>query len=514
VSVPDLVKALCDPLAYPHPCRDIRLIETHISWVFLTGEYAYKLKKPVDFGFLDFSTLEKRRYFCGEEVRCNSVFAPDLYLGVVGIGLDDERRYRVDSSVEVAEYAVKMRQFDDEKQLDRLLDRGTLTARMLRKFAADLAIIYHTLPLLSDSARIGRAERILAPVVANFDALDRLPPCRPYTEILARIRQWSMRMYTRLCDLLNERAREGEIRERHGDLHLSNLIQTDAGILAFDCIEFAPELRKIDAINDIGFLFMDCAVRGRDDLAYSFVDSYLESTGDYAGACLLRFYAVYRSMVRAKVTALRLGQASDDENLRRLGQHIKWAGETIDAAGGRVVLMCGLSGSGKSWLAERLAPSLPGIRIRSDIVRRQLAGLARTESSGSNLESGIYARDMGDAVYARLLALTRDLIDLGESVIVDATFLSRADRAAFQSMANHAGRDCVIVHCEAPRDRLAQRVVDRLASQADPSEATLEVLDRQLDVFEPPGRGEYTIRVSTDGEVDVTKLADQILAPP
>jgi predicted kinase len=398
--------------------------------------------------------------------------------------------------------------------LDRLLDRGAVTAKMLRQFAADLAAIYRALPPLSDGASVGRSERILAPVIANFDTLDSLPACRRYAKLLARIRQWSMATYTRTRDLLDERARAGEIRERHGDLHLSNLVQTDSGILAFDCIEFSPELRKIDAVNDIAFLFMDCAVRDREDLAYSFVDGYLESTGDYAGVRLLRFYAVYRSMVRAKVSALRLGQAADGDNLRRLDQHINWAGETIDAATARVVLMCGPSGSGKSWLAERLAPHLPGIRIRSDIVRRQIAGLDRTESSGSDLESGIYARGMGEAVYARLLKLTRALVDNGETVIVDATFLSHADRVAFQSMARKSERKCVIVQCEAPRDCLAQRVVDRIATKADPSEATLEVLDRQLQLFESPRAGERTIRVRTDKEVDVAKLVGQILALP
>jgi aminoglycoside phosphotransferase family enzyme/predicted kinase len=513
VPASELVTALCDRLAYPHPCRDIRLVETHISWVFLTGEFAYKLKKPVNFGFLDFSTLQKRRYFCEEECRCNSTFAPDLYLGVVAIGLDANRQYRVGSDADAIEYAVKMRQFDDSYQLDRMLDRDTLTAPMLRQFANDLAAIYQTLAPLSDSSSLGCADQILAPVIDNFDALDGLSASRLYAKNLARLRQWSMTMHEHLSDLLDERAREGAIRERHGDLHLSNLVQTDAGILAFDCIEFSPPLRKIDAINDIAFLFMDCAVRNRQDLAYSFIDSYLESSGDYPGIRLLRFYAVYRSMVRAKVAALRLEQTPDSDAAQRLKQHINWADETISAATGQVVLMCGPSGSGKSWLAKRLAPHLPAIRIRSDIVRREFAGLDRTESSSSDLDSGIYTPTMSENVYMRLLALTRGLIDSGETVIVDATFLSAKHRATFQTWAETSRCRCVVVQCEAPRDCLEQRVVDRLGARTDPSEATLEVLDQQLQGFEPPEDGEHTIRVRTDNEVDVAQLARQILTP-
>ncbi len=365
--------------------------------------------------------------------------------------------------------------------------------------------------IIPASAGFGRADQILVPMLENFRVLESVAEVHAYARVLRRIKNWTVAMHEQLHDLFEGRAQGGCIRERHGDLHLSNLVCTEAGIRAFDCIEFNPKLRMIDAVNDIAFLFMDCSVRTRQDLAYSFVNSYLEATGDYAGACLLRFYAVYRSIVRAKVAALRLNQAFDETTQRRLDVHIEWAGRTIDGAVGTVVLMCGPSGSGKSWLAERLAPHLPGIRIRSDIVRRELTGLGRERSSGSALGSGLYSAAIGKAVYARLLELMRALAAAGEAVIVDATFLAAAERAEFQASAAAGGYDCIVVQCEVPRYLLEQRVVERLASETDPSEATLEVLHRQLGIFEPPRADEQVIRVRTDREVDMARLVEEIL---
>jgi aminoglycoside phosphotransferase family enzyme/predicted kinase len=513
VPDPAFVAALHDPRAYPHDCGDVRLLETHISWVFLTGEYAYKLKKPVDFGFLDFSTLSKRRYYCEEECRCNSVFAPEIYCGVVSVVKDIDGRFHIGGDGEIVEYAVKMRQFDTENQLDHLLERGRLTGQMLRRFAKDIAAIYRDLPEIADALKPTREDRILHPLCENFRSLMAAQAAQDYHAILARLRTWSIAMYEQMRDQFADRVHEGWIRERHGDLHLSNLVLTDNGIRAFDCIEFSEQLRQIDAVDDIAFLFMDCAVRGHEDLAYTFVDGYLEATGDYSGAPLLRFYAIYRSLVRAKVAALQLAQSFDDGAAKRLDRHIDWARKIVNLPAGHIVLMCGPSGSGKSWLAERLVPYIPGIRIRSDIVRRQLAGLDRTQASGSDLDSGIYKQAMGEAVYARLLELTGDLIAVGENVVVDAAFLSSANRATFQAFARKQGCKCVVVQCDAQPDVLRQRVVLRLASGDDPSEATLAVLDRQLESFDLPGPDEQTIRVRTDHDVDIQHIITQLNAP-
>ncbi len=505
-----LVDALRKPDAYPHPCDEIRLFETHISWVFLTGEFAYKVKKPVDFGFLDFSTLPKRRFYCEEECRCNSNFAPELYCGVVCISVDPGGRFHVGDDSDVVEFAVKMRQFDDANQLDHLLERNQLDAQMLRRFATDIAAVYHDLPALTDDVAVNQRDRIIHPLCENFRTLVASPSTQDYRATIDRLRTWSVDTYEQLQAGFIDRARDGWIRERHGDLHLSNLVLTDDGIRAFDCIEFSADLRRIDAISDIAFLFMDCAVRDRQDLAYAFVDGYLEATGDYSGAQLLRFYAVYRSLVRAKVAALQLNQSFDEDATARLDKHIKWASNIVEQGVGTITLMCGVSGSGKSWLAAQLVAELPGIRIRSDIVRRQLAGLDRTQCSGSKLSGGIYKPEISKTVYARLLELTEELVTAGENVIVDATFLSRTDRAAFESLAAMHDSRCCVVLCEAPPDVLRQRVIQRLTDGDDPSEATTAVVENQFNKFEEPGPGERTIHVGTAREVDIPAIAARL----
>ena len=507
---PAFVDALRHPSAYPHECTDIRLLETHISWVFLTGKYVYKLKKPVDFGFLDFSTLTQRHYYCEEECRCNAVFAPEIYCGVVPVAKDIDGQFRIDGAGEVIEYAVKMRQFDNDNQLDHLLEDDRLTGGMLRRFAKDLSLIYHGLPRIIDDPANGHVDRVLNLVCENFDALAATSATQQYGAILAKLRAWSIARFEQLRDVFAERVRRDWIRERHGDLHLRNLVLTADGVRAFDCIEFSRELRRIDAVDDIAFLFMDCAVRDRADLAYAFVDGYLEATGDYSGARLLHFYAIYRSLVRAKVAALQLAQSFDKDAATRLGKHIDWADKMSNVRDGHIILMCGPSGSGKSWLAERLVPHLPAIRIRSDIVRRHLAGLSRTQASGSTLDNGIYSSVMGETVYDRLLVLTDDLVEAGENVIVDATFLSRSNRAAFQSLAAMRDHRCTVVSCNARPDVLMQRVVQRLNSGEDPSEATPAVLDRQLEIFEQIDPNEDAISVCTDDEIDVHAIATEL----
>ncbi|MFT4585095.1 MAG: aminoglycoside phosphotransferase family enzyme/predicted kinase [Gammaproteobacteria bacterium] len=504
------LKELQTPNVYPHKCGDIRMVETHISWVLLTGVFAYKLKKPVNFGFLDFSTLEKRHYYCNEECRCNAVFAPEIYCGVVAVTIDANGRIEVGGNGEIVEYAVKMHQFDDANQLDHLLERDQLQGQSLRNFATDLASIYRRLPNPIIDSVAETADRILARTRENFDTLESLSCTESYSATLRRLEHWSVQLHQRLSGQFEERIRDGWIRERHGDLHLSNLVKTEQGVRAFDCIEFSADLRCIDAIDDIAFLVMDLAVRERADLAYDFIDSYLEATGDYSGACLLRYYAVYRSLVRAKVAALQLSQTFTLEGSARLAAHIEWANRVATSVTGRITLMCGPSGSGKSWLAERLVPHMSAIRLRSDIVRKQLAGLEISQASGSTLDGGIYTTERSDAVYTRLLELTEALTTRGENVIVDATFLSSQWRSRFRALAASNHSDCVVTVCEAAPDILERRVVARYNAGGDPSEATPDVLRRQLETLEPLGLDERMIRVCTSEDVDIRAVVAQL----
>ena len=499
MSAESLIDALHDPAAYPHPCSSIRLIETHISWVFLTGEFAYKLKKPLDFGFLDFTTLEKRAFYCREELRCNRRFAPDLYLDCVPVNRAPDGRLRIGGAGELIEWAVKMREFDVDEQVDHVLERGELEASLLRRFAGQLTAIYADAPAPPAAVEQFGAAHIAEPVMENFHELERLRSDPDERAALGRIRIWTERRNAQLQRAFDERARTGQVRECHGDLHLANLVRHDDEIVAFDCIEFSEALRTIDPICDIAFLFMDCAVRGRDDLAYAFVDAYFDASADYSGAALLRYYAVYRSLVRAKIAALRLQQSADPETAARFAAHLEWADRATAPGAASLVLMCGVSGSGKSWLAERLAPAVPAVRLRSDVARG-------TMSSTGGDANARYTSARRRAVYAQLLDDARAILAGGEHVIVDATFTDRATRAVFADMARGAGSACVVIHCTASRATLEGRIARRQRDGLDPSEATVAVLRRQLEQFEPPGADERVVPVATDASVDLDDL--------
>jgi hypothetical protein len=507
MSLPHELADLLHGAAYRHPCDAIELVETHISWVLLTGRYAYKLKKPVRFPFVDFSTLAQRAHFCREELRCNRAFAPSLYLDVVPVTREAaDGRLRMGGEGEAVEWAVQMRQFPPEAQLDRLLERGALAADELRGFGVSLATRHADQPARRLDAE-SLEPRVLGPARENFADLLALPWIDPHRPLLERLRRGCDTEAERHRALLVKRLESGWIRECHGDLHLSNLVRLDDTVLAFDCLEFNPNLRWIDPQSDVAFLFMDCLVRQRSDLAYAFVDGYLDQSGDYDGARLLRFYAAYRSMVRAKVAALRRDQAPPAEarqHEQRFLEHARWTDAWLGRPPGRLVLMCGLSGSGKSYLARRLAPRLPALRLRSDVVRKRLAGIDPRSSARAAVGAGLYARERTEAVYRRLRALARDLLTAGEHVIVDATFLSAADRRPFAELAAELGQTVRVVWCDAPAAVLRERVTARSAAGGDPSDADLAVLEAQMGRFDPPDGA--ALRVDMAGPLSPERL--------
>jgi uncharacterized protein len=486
------------------------LIETHISWVLLAGDYAYKIKKPVDFGFLDFSTLDRRRFFCDEELRLNRRFAESLYVDVVPITRVGAVA-RIGGDGEPIEWAVRMRRFPGEMQLDRRLAAGELEPSELAEFGATLARVHATLPRAAADSRFGTAAAVLGPVDENFLQIRASRFASVNSDLVDRLAAWSTAKHAQIATLIEQRRRDGFVRECHGDLHLSNLVLLDDGIHAFDCIEFSEGLRWLDLISDGAFLMMDCCVRDRADLGYAFLDRYLEQSGDYAGGALLDFYLVYRSMVRAKVAALQAQSADDAELLRRYEAHLQFARDRALRSQPAVILMCGVSGSGKSWLAQRLVERIPAIRIRSDVERKRMAALQPLQHSGSALDQGLYTAQTTDALYAHLERSADALVSGGERVLVDATFLSEARRDAFRREAARRGAAFVIVHCTAPREVLVERITRRNSANDDPSEADVAVLDVQLQRYEPPASSDATVlTVDTSQPLDVDSVAQSV----
>ncbi len=472
--------ALLQPEVWPHPVTGVRLIETHISWLFLTGEFAYKVKKPLDLGFLDFSSLEKRYGACTEELRLNRRLAPEIYLEVVPL-CGTPQQPVVGGSGTPFEYAVKMRQFDPEQQLDQLAGRGELTPPLLEELAALVARFHLGLAPAPEETPYGTPERVIAPARANLEMLRELLPAA-WSERLETLRNWTEQGFGERKGRIRRRRKEGFIRECHGDLHLGNIVRYRGRPLPFDCIEFNPELRWIDVINDIAFTTMDLRHRELPALAARFLNRYLEETGDYPGLPLLRFYETYRALVRAKVAAIRAGQEGEAarESIEEYTSYLDFAlGQTVSRQGA-LLLMHGPSGSGKSVLALRLVEEFGAIRIRSDVERKRLFGLARLERSEAPLAGGIYGREATLRTYRRLLDLATEVVAAGHVAVVDATFLEREQRRPFEALARERNIPLLILSLQAPAALLRQRVRARSRQGTDPSEAGLEVLEHQL----------------------------------
>ena len=505
-----LVHALMRKGAFPHPADDIELMETHISWVILAGNYAYKIKKPVVLDFLDFGTLEKRRHFCDEELRLNRPWAPELYLDVVAItGPADEPA--IDGEGEALEYAVKMLRFDQDLRLDRQLADGLLTVTDMKELGQKIAARH------ADAERPDPAdrERLTGQAIHYFwENFDHLRGILDREEFVF-LHDWMTAEIGKHQGTLRQRFDDGFVRDCHGDLHLGNLVRLPSGITTFDCIEFNPDLRNTDVFADVGFLAMDLTEKGHPELAAHFLNRYLERSGDYEGTVLLDLFFVYRCLVRAKVAAIRSREReSEAERSADIGDaHEYSAMARRQATKGKpvLVLMCGLSGSGKTWLSERLMASLPAIRIRSDIERKRLFGVEETAASGSGIGAGIYTPEASVRTYERLFALARDLLKARHHVVLDAAFLDKEQRDAASNVAADLGVDPVLVCAEAPVDVLRTRIGKRAASKNEASEADLAVLDHQLETATPVGGDGTTICVDTSLDIDIESLVSAIL---
>jgi len=523
-----LIERLKQPQVWPHGVTAVTVVETHISWILLTGTYAYKLKKPVDFGFLDFSTLARRYHACREELRLNRRLAPELYLDVVAIrgtpqaprvedageGAPEPAQRGADAPIE---YAVKMRQFDPERQLDRELAYGRLSAEDMEEVAREVARFHAHAPRAEGTDAWGHPETAMAPVRENFNHLRASLADAPALRArLDPLEAWSEARFEALHDRLVERRAGGQIRECHGDLHLSNLTRLETGIRAFDCIEFNPALRWIDTISDAAFLFMDLLSRARKDLAWRFLNVYLETSGDYRGMALLRFYTAYRTLVRAKVAALQRSQRTDAEARAeldaRVDLHLQLAEALMAPPQPVLVLMQGVSGSGKTRLARPLTDRTGAVHVRSDVERKRLYGLGPLADSSSRVEQGLYTAGASDRTYERLCDLAAELLAAGHPVLVDATFLTRARRAPFLELARRLDIPLRIVACEAPEDVLRDRVRRRAARGGDASEADEAVLEMQLARRQPVdvAEGIETVTVDTTKPVDLERLAESV----
>ncbi len=495
-----LIEALQNPALYDHPVTAFAVIETHISWVLLTGPYAYKIRKPVDLGFVDFSTLALRRQDCRDELRLNRRLAPELYVDLIAIG-GCEQAPELQGGDQPIEYAVRMHQFEQNQLLLQRERNGTLSDTLLLPLAERLCQFHRDAPVASAESEYGTPPTLWQVIKQNFEQIRPRLRDEAMLEQLTTLQQAASDEFQRQRPLLITRRLAGQVRECHGDLHLGNIVWYQGRALPFDCIEFNPRYRWIDTLNDLAFLLMDLEFCGHPALAATLLNRYLEFSGDYAGLALLPLFKSYRAMVRAKVALL--GAPLGDHEAGALCQrYMALAAGYARPKTARLILMHGVSGSGKSGVAHTLCQQNDWIQLRSDRERKRL----QTDHRSLPL----YGVSMNEKTYARLLSLSAVLLAAGYSVVVDATFNARQHRQAFLALAQDTGVRCNILDCQCSPAVLHARIMQREAQGHDPSDATPAVAEQQLQTRDPLTGSElaHRIGIATDRDPMTKRLQE------
>ena len=519
-----LMHALMQPGVLPGSAGGVELIETHVSWVLLAGEYAWKLKKPLDLGFLDFSTLERRREACEDELRLNQRTLPEVYQAVVPVWRTAQG-FRIGAIEEGADtalatlvdYLVRMRRFDQAGLFSNLLAAGQLEPTLFDRLARHVADFHAAAAVAQPGGRFGGATAAHAPVQQNFDQIRERVQDPALLAELARVEDWARGQFAALASTFDARLAEGRVRECHGDMHLGNLIVLDGEARLFDAIEFSAELRWTDVIADVAFLVMDLQARGEAALGGRFLNAWLERTGDYAGLRVLPYYLSYRAMVRAKIGAIRATQLEGEaraQSLAECGRYLALAAAQMRAPAPALLIASGLSGAGKTSQSQALLESHGVIRVRADVERKRLFGLAPEARSGSGVDAGLYSAEASIRTYARLAELARAVVEAGYAVLVDASFLKRAQRQDFAVLAEELGVPFVILAFDAPLTLLRERVRQRAQAATDASEADLAVLETQCRTREAFDAGELarTLHIDTRSAPDWQALAAALSA--
>lgn len=482
-SIPVLIQQMMQPGFYPHPTQEpIELIQTHVSYVLLTGDYAYKLKKPVNFGFLDYSTLELRKHFCDEELRLNQRGAGELYLEVLPI-TGDELQYQLGGTGQAGEYVLKMRAFPQESLFISMFEQGQVNESLMEELGRVVAE-YHAHAQTNDYIRkFGEVAQVRQSIDENYQQTSKYIGGPQSKAQFEETKQYTDRFFEERSQLFNSRIENNWIRECHGDLHLRNICLWHDKILLFDCIEFNEPFRFVDVMYDVAFASMDLEARQRKDLANAFLNTYVEQTGDWEGLQLLPLYLSRQAYVRAKVNSFLLDDpgvpdAVKEEAKATAAAYYRQASEYTKPGIGQLILMSGLSGAGKSTVARQLARKEGAIHIRSDAVRKHLGKIPLQQRGGDEL----YTAEMTQKTYDRLLSLGILLASQGFTVILDAKYDRSRLRGEAIAQAKSHQIPLQILHCTAPHEVLKQRLQQRTGDIAD---ATADLLASQQAAAEP-----------------------------
>jgi len=453
------------PEFYPHPVKEVEQRETHISKVFLTGDYVYKIKKPVSLGFLDYTTLEKRKYYCQQETILNRRLSRNTYLGVVAITLK-EGRYYLEGPGRVIEYAVKMRQLAEDHCMLSLLRRGKINRKAIEQLAQTLTGFYGEAATDGKIDSFGSLKAIQANCEENFEQTTQFAGNILDERIFQIVRAATRSFLHRRKILFQHRVDAGKIRDCHGDLRSGHIYFTD-GMQIIDCIEFNDRFRYADITSDLAFLAMDLDYEGFPKIAQHLINSYVQYADDPDVFVLIYFYKCYRAVVRAKVNCLRLaekvlGEWGKSKLRRETDRYLNLAYQyAILFTRPTIWVVCGMVASGKSILSKKLSKTFAIKMLRSDLIRKELFGLQPDESMNAPFGEGIYSKGSRSLTYGKLFMRAQDEIEKGASVILDATFGSKHNRKEALRLARDMDANIIFVECVSPAAVLKERLKER-----------------------------------------------------
>lgn len=493
-----LIKSLLNTRAYPESTTSVHLLQTHISFLFITDNFVYKIKKPVDFGFLNFTTLDRRRFYCDEEVRLNRRLCPDMYLGVVEIR-ESPTGIVIDGEGRIIDYAVKMKRLPEERMLHRLLAEEKVTDEDMRRIARTIAEFHRIAERSEEIDSYGSIENISRNWEENFQQLTEFIDITLSKNDLRIIREWVKDFIGQNRPLFAERVTKGFIRECDGDIHSENICLTDK-VYVFDCIEFNKRFRYSDTAADVAFLLMDLDYHGKSSFSSTLLDEYQAATGDRQLPALLDFYKTYRAVVRGKVESFRLNDPNmtEEEKKNASGKaklYFRLARGYIlrRRLTPSLIITCGLMGSGKSVIASALAFELGIGTVAADAVRKEISGLPANLRDRSDYGQGIYTPAFNEATYRELLNRSEKSLISGQSIVVDATFRHKSDRARFRSLAEKLGVPFIIILTSCPDKIIKRRLDDRMNNPAAISDGRWKLFHKQKKEYEPVEANEGNI---------------------
>jgi len=484
--LPELVKALLKPEAYPETTGKIELVQTQMSFVFLTEKFVYKVKKAVDLGYLDYTTLDKRNFYCQKELELNRRLCPEAYLGVVPI-TQDRGAIRIGGRGEAIEYAVRMRRLPQKAMMDVLLANDGVSVEMITGVAQKLAAFHQKAETNAEISAFGEIKAVTRNTDENFDQTEKYIGRTISKDNYQRIKNYTNSFVGENAPLFNKRIKEGRIRDCHGDLHAAHICFAD-DICIYDCIEFNDRFRYCDVASEMAFLAMDLDHYGRADLSRSLVNAYVDESGDKELLELLGFYKGYRAYVRGKVESFKLddpyiSKGEKEKTLEVAASYFDLA-RAYTRSKPVLFITVGLVGTGKSTLAKALAGRLGLAVISSDITRKQLTGVPLTEHRFEGFDGGIYSAELSRRTYDKLFSGAGDILSDGGSVVLDASFIRAEERLKAKRLAQEAGADFFIIECTLDEKNIKRRLEGRL-KEGTVSDGRWEVYKPQKKAFDP-----------------------------